>query len=105
MLHLTLGSTATDVANAVASVPQVISLTRQIYDVNTATSAGRPTPTKPTGPTDYRAGVGLDAAVMPLQLVLYVSKNRWVVPASIAAVIGVPFLLGLLAGRATKRST
>lgn len=104
-------STATNVANTIAQIVgdpalgEVVSLAKQIYAVQTATpSIGTKTPPKPTGPIDYRAGVGLKAAVPPLKAILYVSKNPWVVPASIGAIIGLPLLLGFALGRASKRS-
>jgi len=69
-----------------------------------ASRPGSTTPTKPTGPTDFRAGVGLSAAVMPLKVILYVRKNTWVAPAAVAGILGIPLILGFIMGRASKRS-
>lgn len=102
-----LGSTASDIANRTAQVigdpalPEVLSLVKQLYVLETSRpKAGGGTS---TGPIDYRAGVGLSAAVMPLKVVLYVRKNPWVVPAAVAGLLGLPLMLGFSLGRASKR--
>lgn len=50
-------------------------------------------------PDGMPGGVGLSAAVKPLRLYVYAKQNVWVFPAMIAAIIGVPFLLGYEYGK------
>lgn len=103
-----LGSTASDIANKAAQVigdpalPQVLSLVKQLYDLETSRPGGAPSTS--SGPVNYRAGVGLSAAIAPLKVVLYVRKNPWVVPAAVAGVLGLPLMLGFSLGRASKRT-
>ena len=105
--EITLGGTASDVANKVAmlagdpALPTVVDLVKQLYALEASRPGGPPAP-KPTGPVNYKAGIGLSAAVGPLKAILYVRKNPWVVPAAVAGILGLPLLLGFTLGRASK---
>jgi hypothetical protein len=44
-------------------------------------------------------GVGLGRMIKPLRAYVYAEQHRWVYPATVAAVVGIPFLLGLAIGR------
>lgn len=43
-------------------------------------------------------GVGLRKALPPLRAYVYAEQHPWVKPAALAVVLGLPFLLGYLAG-------
>ncbi len=100
-----LGTSATSVATNIAKVvtdpalPEVLSLIMQIKDTIPAAAPGSIV----VGPAS--PGVGLSRAVVPLEAILYARKNPWVVPVGVAALFGLPILLGFVMGRASVRRT
>ncbi len=59
------------------------------------------TPCQPTSVpagTDPNAGIGLRSAQIPLRYVSYATQHAWVYPATLIALVGLPFLLGLRLG-------
>jgi hypothetical protein len=53
----------------------------------------------PTAATSASSGVGLNRAIPVLKFVAYAEQNKWVYPTAIAAILGIPFLLGFQIGR------
>ncbi len=51
------------------------------------------------GPADTSPGVGLSKINGPLRLYVEARESKWMIPAAIAAVVGLPFLLGLNIGK------
>jgi hypothetical protein len=69
---------------------------RKGYKVRTCT---------PTVPGQGGSGVGLNRAIPALKFFVYAQQNKWVLPTTVAAIVGIPFLLGLSIGRKKRSST
>lgn len=100
-----LGMSVAEVTGALSSMaraitdpylPETICRAKQIYALRTGAGAIPACPkTKPNLP----GGIGLRKAIVPIRGFSYAEQHRWVYPASVAVVLGVPFLLGYLIGR------
>lgn len=60
-------------------------------------------PTCATTPGGLRGGIGLRTAMPMLRGLVYAQQHKWVYPAAVAAVVGVPLLAGILIGKAMRR--
>lgn len=107
--HTGLGLDIGDVATAASQVlqdPCLYKVTQQVLELREIEAAKakpkkpRKKPRKPSVPK--KPGVGLCQAVKPLDLVIYVRRRPWILPVAGVGIVGGIFLLGLLAGRATK---
>lgn len=78
------------------ALPEVLSLVQQIVDIETQNSGGSSGGSSGTG-------VGLRDFVTPLRAYVFVRRNPWVPYAAAAGVFLVPFLLGVVVGRAVSR--
>jgi hypothetical protein len=45
-------------------------------------------------PADLQKGLGLRYVVTPLRAAVFAKQNPWTIPVALAAVLGIPFLLG-----------
>jgi len=69
---------------------EVVCRIGQLQQINSGAVVGTCTDT----PDGLPGGVGLSAAVKPLRFYVYAKQNVWVFPLAIAAVFGIPFMLG-----------
>jgi len=90
-------STAADVA-ADPYLPETICRTRQLL----AIEGKRPVPVCTRTRDGLQGGIGLRKAMPVMRGYVYAETHRWVYPAAIAAVIGVPFLLGFFVGKGAR---
>ena len=85
-------------------LPETACRVNQIYDarhkylVTPCTETPKPAP-------GQVSGIGLGRAMPILRFAAYAEANKWVYPATAAAVIGIPFLVGYLAGRKQRKKT
>lgn len=90
---------AVDVASMIAAdpaLPDVGCRVAQLYALENKQPVRTCPPTRgASGP----GGIGLSAAVPALKAWVYAKRHPWAVPVGAAAVLGIPFLLGYLAGR------
>lgn len=91
-------STSADVATD-PYLPELICRTRQLMAVEKKQT---PSPCAQT-PTGVPGGFGIRKLMMPVRAVVYAEQHRWVYPAAVAGVIGVPLLVGYLLGKGHKR--
>lgn len=98
------GMTATEVVNAAAGLsraltdpylPEAICRAKQLYALRTGAKPAACTPL----PLNLPGGIGIKKAIRPMRGVVYAEQHRWVYPAAVATVLGVPFLLGYLIGK------
>jgi hypothetical protein len=73
------------------ALPETTLLVKELYEVEKAKPK---TKSIITGP-----GIGLANTLTPLRTLIFYRKNEWALPLTIAALIGVPFLLGMTVGR------
>lgn len=92
----TVGSVVVTAASIVADpyFPEIVCRVSQIA----AVEGKRPPPACATTP-NYASTVGLKKAMTPLRAYAYAETHPWVYPVSIAAVVGIPFLLGYLVAK------
>ena len=102
--------TAADVAGM---APAVLEAAKGIYEdpylkevacnlarlkaVNAGQFPGPPCAPTPPG-ADPRKGLGLRYAITPLHAAVFVRQNMWVAPLAVAAIFGLPFLIGYKMG-------
>lgn len=53
-------------------------------------------------PDGYVGGVGLRAAMPAMRAYVYAQRNQWVYPAAIAAILGLPLLIGYNLGKGAR---
>lgn len=53
-------------------------------------------------PAGTIGGVGLANAMIPLRAYVYAQQNKWVYPVAIAAILGIPLLIGYKLGENSK---
>lgn len=99
-----LGVSATDVISAINSVsqtvtdpylPEAMCRVKQLYQIQT----GKKPDVCAATPMNRTGGIGVKKAIYPLRGAVYAEQHPWVYPAAVAAVVGVPFLLGYLFGK------
>lgn len=76
-------------------LPEVLCQIDQLAQIE----AGRVPLPCPRIPPGRVGGVGLRKVVAPMRAYVYAEQHPWVYPAAIGAAIGIPFLLGYLAGK------
>lgn len=77
------------------ALPEVACRVNQLWAIENK----RTVPACPKTSTTLRGGVGLRQVLIPMRGVVYAQQHPWVKPAAVAAVLGVPFLIGYLVGR------
>lgn len=75
-------------------LPEVLCRVNQLAEIEAGTKV-TPCPAMAPG---RAGGIGLRKVVAPLRAYVYAEQHPWVYPLGIAAVIGIPFLIGYLAG-------
>ena len=99
-----LGMSVAELASATSSLtraltdpylPEAICRAKQLYAIQTGSKPSSCTPT----PLNLTGGVGIKKAIRPMRGVVYAEQHRWVYPAAVAAILGVPFVLGYLIGK------
>ncbi len=75
------------------ALPEVLDLVQQVVDLETSSGGGG-------GGGASGPGVGLSDAITPLRAYLFVRRHPWVPYAAAFGVVAVPFLIGILVGRA-----
>ena|SRR5258705_8123616 len=102
--QLGLGMSVSEITGAVSSMaraltdpylPETICRAKQIYAIR----AGLPVPTCAKTKPNLPGGIGLRKAVVPARGFAYAEQHKWVYPVSVAAVLGIPFVLGYLIGK------
>lgn len=105
---LGLGMSVSEVTDAISSMaraltdpylPETVCRAKQIYAIRT----GKTPPVCPKTKPNLPGGIGLSKAIVPVRGFSYAEQHRWVYPASVAALLGIPFVLGYLIG-SHKRS-
>lgn len=76
-------------------LPEVLCRVDQLAQIE---AGQRPTPCVAMAP-GRAGGVGLRKVVEPLRAYVYAEQHPWVYPLAIGAAVGIPFLLGYLAGK------
>lgn len=76
-------------------LPEVLCHVDQLASIE----AGAPIAACPIMPPGRAGGIGLRKVVVPLRAYVYAEQHPWVYPVAIGAAIGIPFLLGYLAGK------
>lgn len=91
-----VGSTAVAAANVAADpyFPEIVCRVGQLASIK----AKRPVQACMTTP-EVASSLGLNKIMTPLRAYTYAEANPWVYPVGIAAVVGIPFLLGYLVGK------
>lgn len=99
-LSSTIGAvvSAVGTVGSIASDPYLPEVTCLVGELSAIKRGQVPTPCAKTQP-GLPGGIGLSDAVLPLRAYVYAKQNPWVVPAAIAAIFGVPFLLGYTFGK------
>ena len=101
-----LGDISSTIATAVKYAPTVAEIISDPYlpeaacRVDQVYQARSGMPLKvcdPTAPNTPMTLVG--RAILPLKYVAFAEQNKWVYPATVVAVLGLPFLLGYSLGR------
>lgn len=82
-------STAIDVASD-PYLPEVMCRIQQLKNID----HGEAVAVCPSTPAGVVGGVGLGNAILPLRAYVYAQQNRWVYPVAIAAILGIPMLIG-----------
>lgn len=92
-----LASIITTAANVAEDpyLPEVICHADQLV----AIEHQKPVPACQEIPAGLVGGAGLRKLVVPLRYLVYAEQNPWVYPVAIAAVLGLPFLLGYALGK------
>lgn len=92
-----LASILTTAANVAEDpyLPEVICHADQLV----AIEHGRPVQACQEIPAGLTGGAGLRKVVVPMRYLVYAEQNQWVYPVAIAAVFGIPFLLGYAFGK------
>lgn len=93
--YLSKAMPAIGAAQKILEDPYFPKVTQSVLELNRLegkTSSGAP-----------KKGVGLDKVSKALDAYVYVRKNKWVIPAAIAVVLSVPFLLGYGVGKRSRR--
>lgn len=81
------------------ALPVVISQVKAIKKLNVADAKRQiPTITEKDIP-----GVGLSRFVKPIDAYIYTREHRWVTPTAIVLMLLIPFGIGIIIGRVTKR--
>jgi len=89
-----------DIAKSVLedpALPQVVDRAKKLQAI--AKSA----PKAAGAPEGSRPGIGLGAAIRPLDLFILYRQKPWILPVGIGAVLAVPALLGYFVGRRRGR--
>ena len=76
-------------------LPEVTCRTLQL----SALEHKQPMPACPDTPMNRTGGIGLRKIVRPMRAYVYAEQHPWVKPAAVAAVIGIPMILGYLLAR------
>ncbi len=95
-----LGSTTVSTIVDVSQDPylsEVICRAGQLSDIE-AGRAVKPCANLRDGMT---GGIGLRKVVKPLRAYVYAEQHKWVYPVAAAAILGIPFLLGMAMARRT----
>lgn len=99
-----LASTITNLASGVGIavdlandpyLPEMICRVSQLRDIN---AGKKPPPCGNTAP-GLAGGVGLRKVMPGVRAYVYSQEHKWVIPAAVAAVVGIPFLIGYALGR------
>lgn len=99
-----LASTITNIASAVGVatdlandpyLPETVCRVGQLKAINNRQRPGACVRTA----DNLSGGVGLRKLIKPLRGYVYAEQHKWVYAATVAAVIGVPFLFGYMAGK------
>jgi hypothetical protein len=88
---------ATDLAND-PYLPEAVCHVGQLKALN---NGQRPAACAKTAP-NLAGGVGLRKLMPAMRAYVYAEQNKWAYGAAAAVVIGVPFLLGFLAGKGNR---
>lgn len=75
-------------------LPEAACRVDQIYQARAGVPLKVCTPTPAATPTTL-----IGRAIVPLQYVAYAEQNKWVYPATVALILGLPFLIGYSLGR------
>lgn len=76
-------------------LPEAVCRIAQLKQIEAGTAAGN----CPTTPQGLPGGVGLRNAVTPLRAYVYAQQHKWVYPAALAALVGLPLLIGYQLGK------
>lgn len=89
--------TAIDVAGD-PYLPEVICRVQQLKNID----HGEPVTVCAETPDGVAGGVGLRNAMAPLRAYVFAQQNKWVYPVAVAAILGIPLLLGYELGKGSK---
>ena len=92
-----VASTIGTVANVATDpyFPEVVCRVQQLSQID----GNQPVQTCTDTPDGYAGGVGLRSAMPALRAYVFAQQNPWLYPVAIAAVIGVPLLIGYELGK------
>lgn len=102
-----LASTITNLASTVGIaadlatdpyLPETVCRVGQLKALNANQRAGACATTK----DNLGGGVGLRKFVKPLRGYVYAQQHKWVYPAAVAAILGLPFIIGYAAGKGSR---
>ncbi len=93
-LKTNLGPAAA-IAAAIANDPALPAVLTRLGTIRTLAARS----SSSSGGGSNSSGLGLSRLVRPLDAYIYTQRNPWAVPAGVAAVLAVPFLLGYALGR------
>lgn len=79
-------------------LPETICRAKQLLAIEAKTAV----PACATTPSGKFGGIGLRKVMPALRAYVYAEQRPWVYPLAIGAAVGIPFLLGVLAGRSSK---
>lgn len=71
-------------------MPEVLCRVQQLHQIN----AHQPVSACANTPMGIGGGVGLERAIRPLRAFVYAEQHKWVYVVAIAALVGIPFLIG-----------
>ena len=90
-------STAVDISTD-PYLPETICRAKQLAAIEDRTTVPTCTNTRP----GLQGGIGLRKAMVPLRAYVYAEQRPWVYPVAIAAVIGIPLLVGVMIGKGSR---
>ena len=76
-------------------LPEVLCRVDQLAQIEAGARVLTPCVQMPPGRV---GGIGLRKVVQPLRAYVYAEQHPWIYPVAIGALVGIPFLLGYLAG-------
>lgn len=82
--------------------PEVTKLVLELQEIEKKKRKPSSKPTRLGAIPPPTKGVGLYRVVKPLRAFIYTQKNPWILPVAIAAMLGLPFLLGYAVGKRRK---